>query len=293
MSPSVSRGVPGATHVLALCDPFPASLDAAWRAALVACDLRLPMRLLHPASASGAPPAAIASFAREAAERCQLHVELVPARDDAVAQAVQLARGGLVVLSTADGNPLGGWLMGSPAERLIRLVRAPVLVVKQAARAAYRRVLVAVDLRPASERLVALGASLSRGAGLAVFHAITPGEELVLREMDAPAEALRAHRRMRANWASTCMELLHPASAATPVVAFGTAAQGILAGETGHRADLIVIGKRRRGLLADFLLGSVTRQVLAKSEADVLVVPLASREQRSTPARSAGASLQG
>ena len=38
-------------------------------------------------------------------------------------------------------------------------------------------------------------------------------------------------------------------------------------------AELVVIGKRRRGLLADFILGGVTRQVLAGSQADVLVMP--------------------
>lgn len=39
------------------------------------------------------------------------------------------------------------------------------------------------------------------------------------------------------------------------------------------RAELVVIGKRRRGLLADFFLGSVTQRLLAGSRADVLVLP--------------------
>ena len=39
-------------------------------------------------------------------------------------------------------------------------------------------------------------------------------------------------------------------------------------------ADLIVVGKRKRPALESLLVGSVTRHVLADTEADVLVVPL-------------------
>ena len=38
-------------------------------------------------------------------------------------------------------------------------------------------------------------------------------------------------------------------------------------------ADLVVIGKRQRGLLGDFFLGRLTREVLVHCTADVLVLP--------------------
>jgi nucleotide-binding universal stress UspA family protein len=202
-----------------------------------------------------------------------------------VAQCVSLARNGLLVLPAAKGNPLTQWLMGGPAERLIRLVRAPVLVVKRRAQDSYRRIFVAVDLLRASERLLAGGALLSRGRQIAVFHAVPPAEELLLREMEAPPHEVRAVRQARAKWARTRMEMLPraahendgvamPPGCLVPIVTFGRPADMILAGETAQDAELVIIGKRRRGLLADFFLGSVTRQVLARSEADVLVVPL-------------------
>jgi hypothetical protein len=37
--------------------------------------------------------------------------------------------------------------------------------------------------------------------------------------------------------------------------------------------ELFVVGKRRRGLLADYLLGRTTQRVLARAPADVLVLP--------------------
>ena len=60
---------------------------------------------------------------------------------------------------------------------------------------------------------------------------------------------------------------------AVAAVAFGHAARCVLANERATGAELVVIGKRQRGLLADFILGGVTQQVLAGSRADVLVMP--------------------
>ena len=40
-----------------------------------------------------------------------------------------------------------------------------------------------------------------------------------------------------------------------------------------RRADLIALGKHKRPVLQEFLLGRVTRHVLADSRSDVLVVP--------------------
>ncbi|TFZ06160.1 universal stress protein [Ramlibacter henchirensis] len=287
MSRPFPRGATGAAHVLALCDLSPASMNAAWRAAIVSRDLQVPMRLLYRCATpiTSEVPAAVASFIGEAARRHDVAVTPIGVHGDPVAECVSLAKKGLLVLATPNGNPLGEWLMGSPAERLIRLVRAPVLVVKQPARDSYRRVFAPVDLLACSDHLVAQGAALAGGHGVAVFHALAPADELVLHEIDAPPQALRAHRQERASWASSRMERLVDSACSSeahgarreslaPIVAFGNAAHTILAGETAHKAELIVIGKRRRGLLADFLLGSVTRQVLARSEADVLVVPL-------------------
>ena len=275
MSRPIPAAVTGATHVLSICDASPAALNAGWRAALLARDLRLPLRVVHATAdnRSTTPVARVAALLHEAAERCAVRVEAIAAQGDPVEQCVPLARGGLVVLPTAHGNPLAEWLMGGPAERLIRLVRAPVLVVKQQARVAYRRVLVAVDLQPSSGHLLAQAAPLAREP-LASFHAVNSGEEGPSRALDAPPAVVRARRRSIAARAYRTMQQLLPGAPMSPIVTFGGAAESILAGETGHRSELVVIGKRRRNLLADFLLGSVTRQVLARAEADVLVVPL-------------------
>jgi nucleotide-binding universal stress UspA family protein len=47
----------------------------------------------------------------------------------------------------------------------------------------------------------------------------------------------------------------------------------VLEQEQEDDCDLIVIGKLGKSRLEDYFLGSVTRRVLADSQADVLVVP--------------------
>ncbi|WP_460890829.1 universal stress protein, partial [Ramlibacter alkalitolerans] len=47
----------------------------------------------------------------------------------------------------------------------------------------------------------------------------------------------------------------------------------VLARSRAMRADLLVLGKRRRARLADFFLGGVTQRVLAAAQVDVLLVP--------------------
>ena len=53
----------------------------------------------------------------------------------------------------------------------------------------------------------------------------------------------------------------------------GYAAHLILKQEQAQRVDLIALGKQRRSTVEEFLLGRVTRHVLADSQSDVLVVP--------------------
>ena len=52
----------------------------------------------------------------------------------------------------------------------------------------------------------------------------------------------------------------------------GGVSRVILAKEEELSADLIVIGKHGRSMVEEWLLGSVTRHVLAGSKCDVLVV---------------------
>jgi len=100
---------------------------------------------------------------------------------------------------------------------------------------------------------------------------------VTMRAADVPEAAMRALRQQRAERSRLRLQdfidaVGASATPAVPGVAFGEAARVVIARAHAMRADAVVIGKRRRGLLADFLLGSVTQRVLAEVQTDVLVL---------------------
>ncbi len=272
----MSGGAPAC--VLAVVDGSPAGLNAAWRAALVARDRGAPLRLLH----ASAPARAVQALAEDIRAQLRMEVELCVVEGDALQEAVRSARAAqLLVIGSGRANTLRERIAGTQAERLIRLCRIPVLVVKQTARSGYRRVLVPVDLAPDAGTVIAAATAFSRDPRMEVFHALNTGDEVTLRVPEVPESVQRGLRQRAAARAHAVLEELiafaGASHAAVTAVAFGHAASLILAKARAMRAELVVIGKRRRGLLADFVLGGVTQRVLAASRADVLVLPAQER----------------
>jgi nucleotide-binding universal stress UspA family protein len=246
------------------------------------------LRLLH-AGASREDARAVRSLQRLAddiAAHLRLRVDIEEADGDALGATVRAARdAALVVIGSRRGNPLREFVLGTQAERLIRLCRVPVLVVKQAPAGGYRRVLVPVELGPAAPRVIAAAARLARAPRMEVLHALAPGDEMGMRACELPHSVVRRLRRRAAERAEAALEALIAQAApqppaALPAVGFGDPAAQVLARARAMRADLLVMGKRRRGLLADFFLGGVTQRVLAAAAADVLVLPPAPGDPR-------------
>lgn len=262
---------------------------------MIARELQVVMRLLYPgpAAAAAGMPAPLARLVDEAGERLGMRFAPEEVAADPLKGCLAAARGGLLVVASG-GNPLRERILGIPAERLIRLAPAPVLVVKRTAVDRYGRVLVPVDLHPGSELLLQAAAVLAPAAATAVFHSLPhaspEGAVSGGRARDVRArQARRACEDMMAMRLSGRVAPHRPpadCAAQVPVVAFGAAAETILAAETAHRPDLIVVGRSCGRHLADFLLGGVAQQVLARSEADVLVVPAMNRGcRRASPGR--------
>lgn len=290
-------------YLLAVWEPSPLGANAAWRAALIARELQVPMRLLDaPLAAVAAwPPAPIARVVKKAEQRLRLHITLQRVQSDPLVECLTAARAGLLVVPSA-GNPLRERVMGVPAERLIRLAPGPVLVVKRTVMDTYGRVLVPADLCEGSGLLLEAAAALAPASATAVFHSLRDaGAEPA--GADPRARYMRARRArlacqgissMLASVRNDIADSTAACAAPVPVVAFGPATEAILAAETAHRPDLIVLGKACGSRFAHFLLGDVTQHVLEKSEADVLVVPGSTRGCAGTRSdRSAGAAGSG
>lgn len=268
--------------VLTVCDLSSAAIDATWRAAMLARELGLQLRVLHPQLA-GAVACRHRSFVDELRveipRRMAVDADFEAVEGSALDAAVATARdAAVVVLPSQRGNLLREWIMGTQAERLIRLCRAPVLVVKKPALGPYRRLLVTAALEAGDAQLLDLAAALAPGGRVELLHVLGTDEELVLRELDASAATLHACREYRAQRAHLALhELLEPVAGridAFTRVEFGGTGAAALARVLATHTELLVIGKRRRGLMADYFLGGVTQRVLAGANCDVLVLPI-------------------
>jgi nucleotide-binding universal stress UspA family protein len=130
------------------------------------------------------------------------------------------------------------FVLGTKAERLIRLCRVPVLVVKRPPQGAYRRVLVPVELGPAARTVIAAATRLSRDPRMEVLHALRPGDELGMRAWELPEkvvrrERLRAADRARSRLQALIVEAAPRPDAAVVAVAFGDAASAGAGAGTG------------------------------------------------------------
>ena len=272
----------GRPCVVSVCALSPAAVNATWRAALVARDLGATLHILHPATDARVltqTEKLLQELTDDIRQCTRLEVVVESVKGSVLQRAVALSRdAAMVVLPSNRGNPLREWIMGTPAERLIRLCRCPVLVVKRAALVSYRRVLVPVDLERQASTLIGLASSLSRGSRMEVLHALDVADEKRPRESGDSEDAQRSFRRRRAQRAFLAAHQLTAAfdlraPGAQAVIDFGDAADVVLARARESDAQLMVIGKRQRGLLADYFLGGMTQRILAEARADVLVHP--------------------
>ncbi|MFT3816500.1 MAG: universal stress protein [Rubrivivax sp.] len=166
--------------------------------------------------------------------------------------------------------------LGTTAERLMRKTTRPVLVVRQAPHAHYRRVMVALDFSPGSLATLKLARWLAPKAMLTLATVFDLPYESRLR-MAGVGDASIAGYRERCRAEAT--QRLHALAAQAglrpgdwqPCVVEGDASFKLVEMEQMLDCELVAVGKHGSSMLADLLLGSVTQHVLAEGQADVLI----------------------
>lgn len=175
------------------------------------------------------------------------------------------------------------WAVGGTVDRLLKVCRQPLLVVRTSVEGAYRCVLVPVDFKAPSDAAVQIAAWLARDRGMHAFHAIGSDREAVLRDADVPEHVIRQSRLRQEAGTIACMRRMAARLGLDSArvgfsVAHGHPVSSTLFHASRLGADLIVAGKQSRTTLAEILLGSVSRRVLAGSSCDMLIVPRARDE---------------
>jgi nucleotide-binding universal stress UspA family protein len=290
--------------ILAVTDLSAHGLRTVVRAASIAAAHGALLKVMYAPSAFSGPADAdaargLGAVCLEVAERFGVLVKKVDDTSGSLDSAAQEARWcDLVVIGDEPDRSLRAFFHGQPAERLLRATQRPVLVARLHARAGgYGRILVAVDLMDASRPLVDLACAFDSAAEIELFHAFTAMHEGKLRYADVSAHVIDAYRHACARHARERMLWLSDASSArrnrvVSSIGRGDPARQAAVQQQYTQADLLVVGKRQRGALMDFLFGSVALRVLRWSTGDVLVVPrgaLGPSQARETQGRRATA----
>lgn len=272
--------------ILAAVDMSPASATVVSRAAMIATEHGVALKLMDISPLCAMAPAAqsfdLAALARQAGDRFSMRVEVLKERAASVAHiAGEAGQQSLIVLHHERRVRLRSLWRGSLADQLLRICGSPLLIIKSApvAQERYHRVLVAVDLTPAAIGLVTIAGQLDDQSTLQILHAIRPLHSNPLRNAEVPERILRAYlirRKLEAH-----EQLLGVAAAALKcqmrvetVLREGEPAWQAAVQQSYAKADLVVVGKRRSSALSDVLCCGVAKRIMAWCEGDILVVPL-------------------
>jgi nucleotide-binding universal stress UspA family protein len=209
------------------------------------------------------------------------HVLVDGFADDALATAAHDLGADLIVTGAHGRRGLGRLLLGSTAERIIRIATVPVLVARGAPDAAdggFHRIVVASDFSEAGERgfdtaleLAAPGATVDlvhfwQMPSISRAHA---GGEVDATLADIRADAEEHGKRKGA-------EALASRDTSRATVRFqlreGDTRDGLVDLAKVSGADLIVVGSHGRRGLRRFLLGSVAESTVRHAPCSVLVV---------------------
>lgn len=206
-------------------------------------------------------------------------VEEGPVARTIVATAARLPAG-LTVLGTHGRGGVAHLILGSVAEKVLRMSRSPVLTVPPAVGSAHApvrfpHILCPLDFGPSSMKALeyALSVAQEADATLTLLHVLEPfAEEPPAVPFDVPE-----YRRLREERARELLRAALPADVADwchpiELVAAGKPYREILRVALETAADLIVMGVIGRGAVDLMLFGSTTNHVVRQATCPVLTL---------------------
>jgi nucleotide-binding universal stress UspA family protein len=197
-----------------------------------------------------------------------------------IALAAQEIQPDLLVIGPHRRQTLRDVFVGTTAERTIRSVTCPVLMVNAPAVGAYSHVMLTTDLSEGAERAVEVCKTLRivRDAQATILHVFdAPALHLVMshtasvdeRQAYLDDERQEASINLAAFLKSVDWQSLR--QDVRPVR--NSPAEEILTTAREESVDLIVVGTHGRSAVSKYFLGSVAEDVLRRSDRDVLTIP--------------------
>lgn len=287
-------------HILAATDLSAPARHAVERAAMVSQDLAATLDLLHVADLAplerlwqlmGSTSLEMEERVLNAAQQ-KLHAltEALQLRFDVEARfhtvtgallteltkTADMLSTDLLVCGAKGESVIRHLVMGTTALRVLSTTTCPVLVVKQPPHEPYRRLLVPVDFSPSSLRAVRQARCIAPKAQVVLLHVFNLPFESRLRYASVDESTITHYRVVAWQEATQKLKALSEEAALSNdqvrlVVLNGDPTCRIAEQEQELDCDLLVMGKHGGNMVSKLLLGSVTKQVLAECQGDVLV----------------------
>ncbi len=230
-------------------------------------------------SAAAAQLEEMAEDARSNGVDCVISLKRGEAHE-AIAEAAGESAAELVVVGSHRRDPMRNAFVGTTAERMIRVGSTPVLVVRAPQPKGYDRAVVAVDLAEEGishiRRFQKL--DLSPNDCIIPVFAYEAGQFHLMRRAGASLAELKAmfeeEKKTVMPAVSKLMDEagLKPDQAVVKPILYNTP-DTVLEAAAEAKADLLVVGARRKTAFKRFTLGSVSEACLLRAEIDLLVLP--------------------
>ncbi len=271
--------------VLAAVDLSVIARRVADRARLIAESHGVGLRLLHVAEPTGdafvSPEVArmllehrrhaVDSLLEWVRDRTDLDVDASVIKGSAVWEIVRADRQAAITLVGSSGIDQAA--IGPVAQGVATFGRTDLLVVRRQPRSEYRRVVVAVDLSPASMNAVERAVELFPDADLSVVYSLPTRFDALMEAAGMFHEEVEGLRSSRLEQARSRLEQSPAAGEGRRVLVMdGSPIEMIAEAVRRRSADLLVVANKGAGATKMTLLGSVALGALEAAPCDVLIV---------------------
>jgi nucleotide-binding universal stress UspA family protein len=197
---------------------------------------------------------------------------------EAIVERAGEIRAGLIVVAARGKQFFADLFRRHSNDELIRLADRPVLLVNSEPKSAYKSVLVGIDFSDESREAARWALAIAPSAHFIFLHAFRVPEEGIMVETGVSVDVIHSYRIQAREAART--ELNHFIDSLGPrkqlisrAIHHGMPVAVISAQAKQLNADLIVLGRHGKSRFVEFLLGSVTEQMIDQGSCDLLVTP--------------------
>jgi nucleotide-binding universal stress UspA family protein len=164
-------------------------------------------------------------------------------------------------------------ILGRTVEKLLRRASAPILIVRNRPRAAYRHILVTTDFSEPSAHALQVALSFFPDQTLHLLHAFSVPHAGMMPEHHRPAESFKqTHEIELAEFLSSMVLPEDARRRLVTLVELGQPTRLVREYVHDRGADLVVLGTHGRGAMLEALLGSTAKSILSSLPCDALIV---------------------